>query len=192
MLFFCAHHRRTSHQSTTKRACRSHLLVHSTKSTSSHTPQNIRSTTNHSQQPCRSNLLPLISSTSICAQKRSTTDGSKRDAMDKTKQRHLRRQSRPSHHIPTVHNDKISVSAEEETVILAPVCSGYHTTKVSKTDGSGSLPSVSSPSNRRLALGSIVAKSGRRASHNVSHKVWPNSCLYWVDHYTNMQASASN
>ena len=171
MLFFCAHHRRTSHQSTTKRACRPHLLVHSTKSTSSHTPQNIRSTTNHSQQPCQSNLLPLISNTSICAQKRSTTDGSKRDVMDKTKQCHLRRQSRPPHHIPTVHNDKISVSAEEENVILAPVCSGYHTTKVSKTDGSGSLPSVSSPHNRRLALGSIVAKSGRRGSHNVSHKV---------------------
>lgn len=160
-----------SHQSTTKRAYRPHLLVYSTKSTSSHTAQNIRSTTDHSQQPCRSNLLPLISSTGICAQKRSTTDGSKRDTMDKTKQHHLRRQNRPPHHIPTVHND--SVSAEEENVILAPVCNGYHATKVSRLDESGSLPSVSSssPRNRRLALGSIVAKSGRRGSHSVCHKV---------------------
>ena len=101
MLFLCVHHRGLSHQPTTKRASRPHLLVHSTKPTSSHTTQNMRSE-NSSQQPCKSNLLPLISSTSICAQNRSTTECSKRDTVDKTKQRHLKQQSRPLHHVPTL------------------------------------------------------------------------------------------
>ena len=184
MLFLCVHHRGLSHQPTTKRASRPHLLVDSTKPTSSHTTQNMRSE-NSSQQPCKSNLLPLISSTSICAQNRSTTECSKRDTVDKTKQRHLKQQSRPLHHVPTLHNDKTSVSTREENVALALMCSGYHTTKAARPDRSGASPNSSSLPNRKPRIGSIVAKSGKRGSHNVCYKVGPNFCLYsWVFYCT--------
>lgn len=182
MLFLCVHHRGPSHQPTPKRASKPHhLLVHSTKPTSSHTTQNMWSE-NTSQQPCKSNLLPLISSTSICTQNRSTTECGKTDAVNKTKQHHWRQQSRSLHHVPTLHNDKTSVSTREENVALALMCSGYHTTKAARPDRSGASPNSSSLPNRKPRIGSIVAKNGKRGSHNVCYKVGPvctAGCLFY-------------
>lgn len=184
----------TSHQSTTAKHVSNPHLLHGTKSTPSHTTQRkSKGTLTHGggNQPCNSGLLPKITNASVCACKRNSVgsvkkimmDGAKRNMMDSAKRNtmdrvkgHLRkRQNRPPHSILTAHHDTATSTppaAEEESVPLAPICSGYlrkgTVTCGNKTDGSGLkaarsmvLPSVSSsPPGGRLRRGSIVARNG--------------------------------